>query len=191
MDWLASWPSLISPRWTLMCRQWYNRFCCSSLDLPSRMTSHPSYGASLMSTLLAMDIQTVGCKDCCPLPTGDELTQSHRSTVVTKLNLCQEYLQVPLRSDSCKLTPFLTHNSELWCKNIAGVSWSSGPSRFQQIVSSVLAGIPGVAICLHDSGQWSQCHHTRWLHRLGITSHSMVASAFLQSYFVKYVGFCL
>lgn len=153
MDWLASWPSLISPRWTLMCHLWYNHFCCSSLDLPSMMTSQPSYWTSLMSTL----------------------TQSHRSTVVTKLNLCQEYLQVPLCSDSCKLTPFLTHNGGLWCKNIAGVSWSSGPSRFQQIMSSVLAGIPGVAIYLDDivvNGAnaathdectgWASPHTQRW-----------------------------
>lgn len=158
-----------------MCHLWYNHFCCSSLDLPSMMTSQPSYRTSLMSTLLAMDIQTFGCKDCYTLPTGDELTQSHRSTVVTKLNLCQEYLQVPLCSDSCKLTPFLTHNGGLWCKNIAGVSWSSGPSRFQQIMSSVLAGIPGVAIYLDDivvNGAnaathdectgWASPHTQRW-----------------------------
>ena len=45
-----------------------------------------------------------------PLPTVEELSaKSHGSTVFSKLDLRQGYLQVPLHPDSHNLTAFVTH----------------------------------------------------------------------------------
>jgi len=77
---------------------------------------------------LFVDLRTVNkaiIPDKYPLPTTEELTaQFHGSTVFSKLDLCQGYLQVPLHNESRNLTAF--------------------------IMASIFAGIPGVAIYLDD-----------------------------------------
>lgn len=45
-----------------------------------------------------------------PLPTVEELSAKfHGSTVFSKLDLRQGYMQVPLHPESCNLTAFVTH----------------------------------------------------------------------------------
>ena len=85
-----------------------------------------------------------------PLPTTEELTaQFHGSTVFSKLDLHQGYLQVPLHPDSRNLTAFITQDGVFRCKRMA-FELSSASSCFQKIMASILAGIPGVAIYLDN-----------------------------------------
>ncbi len=85
-----------------------------------------------------------------PLPTSEELTaQFHGSTVFSKLDLRQGYLQVPLHPNSRNLTAFVTHAGVFRYTRMP-FGLSSAPSCFQKIMVSVLAGIPGVAIYLDN-----------------------------------------
>ena len=86
-----------------------------------------------------------------PLSTTEELTaQLHGSTIFSKLDLHQGYLQVPLHPDSRNLTDLITHKGFFRYKCMA-FGLSSTPSYFQNVMTSVLAGIPGVAIYLNDT----------------------------------------
>lgn len=85
-----------------------------------------------------------------PLPTVEELSAKfHRSTVFTKLNLCQGYLQVPLHPDSRNLTAFVTHMGVFHYTRMP-FGLSSAPSCFQKIMATIFAGVPRVVVCLDD-----------------------------------------
>ncbi|KAJ8332617.1 hypothetical protein SKAU_G00424060 [Synaphobranchus kaupii] len=75
----------------------------------------------------------------------------------------QGYLQVPLHTDSCNLTGFITHKGVFRYKCM-GFGLSSTPSCFQKIMASIFAGIPGVAIYLEDivvHGATTESHDER------------------------------
>lgn len=81
-----------------------------------------------------------------PLPTIEELTTLfHGSSVFTKLDLKQGYMQIPLHKDSRNLTAFVTHMGVFRFKRIH-FGLSSAPSCFQKIMATVLAGLPGTAV---------------------------------------------
>ena len=83
-----------------------------------------------------------------PLPTAEELTSLfHGSTVFTKLDLRQGYLQVPLHPASRDLTAFVTHAGVFRYTRIP-FGLSSAPSCFQKVMSTILAGVPGTAVYL-------------------------------------------
>ncbi|KAL0194770.1 hypothetical protein M9458_008342, partial [Cirrhinus mrigala] len=85
-----------------------------------------------------------------PLPTTEELTaQFYASTVFSKLDLREGYLQVPLHADSRNLTAFVTHEGVFRYTRMP-FGLSSAPSCFQKVMTTVLAGIPGVVIYLDD-----------------------------------------
>lgn len=85
-----------------------------------------------------------------PLPTIEELTTLfYGSSVFTKLDLKQGYMQIPLHEDSRNLTAFVTHMGLFRFKRIP-FGLSSAPSCFQKIMSAVLAGLPGTAMYLDD-----------------------------------------
>lgn len=120
---------------------------------------------------LCIDLKSVNkavIPDRYPLPTAEELTtQFHGSTVFTKLDLRQGYLQVPLHPDSRGLTAFVTHMGVFQYTRMP-FGLSSAPSCFQKIMATVLAGIPGVAIYLDDvviHGPTPAVHDER-LHRV-------------------------
>ncbi|KAJ8332651.1 hypothetical protein SKAU_G00424400 [Synaphobranchus kaupii] len=114
-----------------------------------------------------MDLRAVNkaiIPDKYPLPTTEELTaQFYGSTVFSKLDLHQGYLQVPLHTDSRNLTAFITHKGVFRYKRMA-FGLSSAPSCFQKIMASIFAGIPGVAIYLDDivvHGATAESHDER------------------------------
>lgn len=116
---------------------------------------------------LCVDLRAVNkaiIPDKYPLPTTEELTaQFYGSTVFSKLDLRQGYLQVPLHPDSRNLTAFITHKGVFRYKRMA-FGLSSAPSCFQKIMASVFAGIPGVAIYLDDivvHGATAESHDER------------------------------
>ncbi len=133
-----------------------------------------------------------------PLPTSEELTaQFHGSTVFSKLDLRQGYLQVPLHPNSRNLTAFVTHAGAFRYTHMP-FGLSSAPSCFQKIMVSVLAGIPGVALYLDDvviHGPTTESHDERLSrvfaalakHKLTLNSEKCVLSAPT----IKYVGFRL
>ncbi len=85
-----------------------------------------------------------------PLPTIEELTTLfYGSSVFTKLDLKQGYMQIPLHEDSRNLTAFVTHMGLFHFKRIP-FGLSSAPSCFQKIMATVLAGLPGTAVYLDD-----------------------------------------
>ncbi len=100
-----------------------------------------------------MDLQHVNkavIPDKYPLPTAEELTaQFYGSTVFSKLDLREGYLQVPLHPSSRNLTAFVMHTGVFRYTRMP-FGLSSAPSCFQKIMTSVLAGIPGVVIYLDD-----------------------------------------
>lgn len=120
---------------------------------------------------LCVDLRAVNkaiIPDKYPLPTTEELTaQFHGSTIFSKLDLRQGYLQVPLHPESRNLTAFITHRGVFRYKRMA-FGLSSAPSCFQKIMASIFAGIPGVAIYLDDivvHGATVEGHDER-LHRV-------------------------
>ncbi len=85
-----------------------------------------------------------------PLLTIEELTTLfYGSSVFTKLDLKQGYMQIPLHEDSRNLTAFVTHMGLFRFKRIP-FGLSSAPSCFQKIMATVLAGLPGTAVYLDD-----------------------------------------
>lgn len=86
-----------------------------------------------------------------PLPTVEELTALfHGSTVFSKLDLRQGYLQIPLHPASRDLTAFVTHAGVFRYTRMP-FGLSSAPSCFQKVMSTILAGLPGTAVYLDDS----------------------------------------
>jgi len=82
------------------------------------------------------------------LPTSEELTtQFYGSTVLSKLDLHQGYLQVPFHPNNRDLTAFVTH-ARVFHYTRVPFGLSSAPSCFQKVMSSILAGISGVAVYL-------------------------------------------
>ncbi|KAL0148064.1 hypothetical protein M9458_056604 [Cirrhinus mrigala] len=124
-----------------------------------------------------------------PLPTSEELiAQFHGSTVFSKLDLRQGYLQVPLHPSSRNLTAFVTHAGVFRYTRMP-FGLSSAPSCFQKIMVSVLAGIPGVAIYLDDvviHGPTPESHDER-LSKLTLNAEKCIFSAPT----IEYVGFQL
>ncbi|XP_062373903.1 uncharacterized protein K02A2.6-like [Sardina pilchardus] len=133
-----------------------------------------------------------------PLPTTEELTaQFYGSTVFSKLDLRQGYLQVPLHPDSRNLTAFITHEGVFRYKRMA-FGLSSAPSCFQKIMASILAGIPGVAAYLDDivvHGTTTAVHDER-LHRVfkALAEHHLTLNGdkcVFGASVIEYVGFRL
>ena len=112
-----------------------------------------------------------------PLPTAEELTSLfHGSTVFTKLDLRQGYLQVPLHPASRDLTAFVTHAGVFRYTRMP-FGLSSAPSCFQKVMSTILAGVPGTAVYLDDivvHGPDQATHDAR-LHRVfvALTKHHL------------------
>lgn len=107
-----------------------------------------------------------------PLPTAEELTSLfHGSTVFSKLDLRQGYLQVPLH-----LTAFVTHAGVFRYTRMP-FGLSSAPSCFQKVMSTVLAGVPGTAVYLDDIvvHGTDQATHDARLHRVfvALTKHHL------------------
>ncbi len=100
-----------------------------------------------------MDLRSVNkavIPDRYPLSSIEELTTHfHGSTIFSKLDLRQGYLQVPLHPDSRNLTAFVTHTGVFRYTRMP-FGLSSAPSCFQKIMSTILAGVPGTAIYLDD-----------------------------------------
>ena len=100
-----------------------------------------------------------------PLPTVEDITaEFHGSTVFSKLDLKQGYLQLPMAEDSRYLTAFVTHVGVFQFRRMP-FGLSSAPSAFQKMMTSVVAGIPGVAVYMDDivvhGRPWSQSGNTR------------------------------
>ncbi|KAJ8353780.1 hypothetical protein SKAU_G00213470 [Synaphobranchus kaupii] len=76
-------------------------------------------------------------------------THFYGSTVFTKLDLRQGYLQVPLHPASRDLTAFISHAGVFRYTRMP-FGLSSAPSCFQKAMNTILAGIPGVAVYLDD-----------------------------------------
>ena len=129
---------------------------------------------------LCIDLKAVNkavIPDKYPLPTPEELTtQFHASTMFTKLDLRQGYLQIPLHPDSRNLTAFVTHVGVFRYTRMP-FGLSSAPSCFQKIMATVFAGIPGVAIYLDDivvHGPTPSVHDERLRQVLGVlASHNL------------------
>lgn len=84
------------------------------------------------------------------LPTVEELSPKfHGSTVFSKFDLRQGYLQVPLHQDNRNLTALVTHMGVL-CYTRMPFGLSAAPSCFQKILSTIFAGIPGVVVYLDE-----------------------------------------
>lgn len=131
-----------------------------------------------------------------PLPTAEELTaQFHGSTVFSKLDLKQSYLQVPLHPSSRNLTTFVSHVGVFRYTRMP-FGMSSAPSCFQKIMATVLAGIPGVAIYLDDvvvHGATPESHDDR-LHRVfaALSKHTLTLNTekcVFSAPVIEYVGF--
>lgn len=133
-----------------------------------------------------------------PLPTSEELTaQFHGSTVFSKLDLREGYLQVPLNPESRNLTAFVTHLCVFRYTRMP-FGLSSTPSCFQKVMTSVLAGIPGVVIYLDDvvvHGATTAIHDSRLQSVFeALTKHSLTLNGSKCVFAVpaiEYVGFRL
>ncbi len=107
-------------------------------------------GGGLRLCVDLTDVNKAVIQDKYPLPTAEELTSHfHGSTVFSKMDLRNGYLQVPLAPASMDLTAFVTHVGVFRFKCMA-FGLSSAPSCFQKIMSLILAGIQGVSIYLDD-----------------------------------------
>ena len=91
------------------------------------------------------------------------MTEFCGSTIFSKLDLRQIYLQTPLHEDSKYVTAFITHDRVFQYKRMP-YGLSSAPSAFQKILSSILSGVKGafniiVDIIVH--GKDSEQHDER------------------------------
>ncbi|KAF0039087.1 hypothetical protein F2P81_009571 [Scophthalmus maximus] len=85
-----------------------------------------------------------------PLPTVEELASKfHGSSVFSKPDLRQGYMQVMLHPNSRDLTAFVSYVG-FFTLHPHAFRLSSAPSCFQKIMSTMFAGIPGVVIYLDD-----------------------------------------
>ena len=81
-----------------------------------------------------------------PLLTVDKIASLFQgSATFSKLDLSQGYLQISLTKSSKKLTAFITEEGIYQFTRMT-FGLSSGPSAFQKIMSSLLSGLPGVAV---------------------------------------------
>ena len=95
-----------------------------------------------------------------PLPTVEELSAKfYGSTVFSKLDLRQGYLQVPLHPDSRNLTAFVTHMGVFRYTRMP-FSLSSAPSCFQKIMATIFAAVPEVVVYLDDITERRQPYTT-------------------------------
>ena len=85
-----------------------------------------------------------------PLPHIQELIAELRgSTVFSTLDLTSAYHQLLLHEDSRDLTAFITQDGLFRFKRVC-FGLASAPSAFQKLMSSSLAGLPGVQCYLDD-----------------------------------------
>lgn len=102
---------------------------------------------------VCVDLQAVNkavIHDRYSLPTIEKLTiHLHGSTIFSKLDLHQGYLQVPLHPDSRNLTAFIMHVG-VFCYTRMPFGLSSTLNCFQKIMPTILAGIPGIAIYIDE-----------------------------------------
>ena len=85
-----------------------------------------------------------------PLPTMEDIAaEFYGSTVFSKLDLNQGYLQIPLAEESRFITAFVTHKGTYQFKRMP-FGLASAPSAFQKVMVTVVAGIPGVAVYMDD-----------------------------------------
>ena len=84
------------------------------------------------------------------MPTVDELASVfHDSTIFTKLDLLQGYLQIPLSEDSRDLTMFISHQGLYRFKRMP-FGLSSAPSAFQKTMAATFSGLEGVEVFMDD-----------------------------------------
>ena len=85
-----------------------------------------------------------------PMPTVDELASVfYDSTIFTKLDLLQGYLQIPLSEDSRDLTKFIPHQGLYRFKRMP-FGLSSAPSAFQKTMAATFSGLEGVEVFMDD-----------------------------------------
>ncbi len=85
-----------------------------------------------------------------PLPTAEDITvEFHGSNMFSKLDSKQGYLQLPMAEDAQYITASVTHMAVFQFRQMP-FGLSSAPSASQKMMTSVLAGIPGVAIYMDD-----------------------------------------
>uniref|UniRef100_A0A6B0VHI3 RNA-directed DNA polymerase n=1 Tax=Ixodes ricinus TaxID=34613 RepID=A0A6B0VHI3_IXORI len=88
--------------------------------------------------------------DSFPLPHAEELLNSLAgATHFSKLDLESAYHQVLLHPDSRDLTAFVTHDGLFRFKRIC-FGLASAPAAFQQMMSRILQGCPGVLFYIDD-----------------------------------------
>ena len=115
-----------------------------------------------------------------PLPTVEELSAKfYGSTVFSKLDLRQGYLQVPLHPDSRNLTAFVTHMGVFRYTRMP-FGLSSAPSFFQKIMVTIFAAVPEVVVYLDDivvHGETLASHDERLSRVLDIlSSHNLTVN---------------
>nr|XP_054761486.1 uncharacterized protein K02A2.6-like [Lytechinus pictus] len=85
-----------------------------------------------------------------PLPDIAELfCELEGSSVFSKLDLASAYHQLELAEESRDLTAFITHDGLFRYKRVC-FGLASAPSTFQKMMTSILAGLPGVQCYLDD-----------------------------------------
>ncbi|XP_003369038.1 reverse transcriptase family protein [Trichinella spiralis] len=88
--------------------------------------------------------------DSYPIPRPEDLYQALRGgKTFTKLDLSEAYLQVELDEESKKILVINTHKG-LYYYNRLPFGVASAPAIFQQVMDTMLAGIPNVAAYLDD-----------------------------------------
>ena len=84
------------------------------------------------------------------LSTVEEIAaEFYGSAIFTKLDLKQEYLQVPLMKDSRNLTAFVSHDGVYRFRRMP-FGLSSVPSAFQQMMATIMSGIKGASVFMDD-----------------------------------------
>lgn len=85
-----------------------------------------------------------------PLPTWPELTERIAgSTVFSKLDLAWGYLQLELAEECRYITAFVSHEGVYQWRSLP-FGLATGPAAFQQVVRTMLDGLPGCANILDD-----------------------------------------
>ncbi|XP_057713151.1 uncharacterized protein K02A2.6-like [Corythoichthys intestinalis] len=133
-----------------------------------------------------------------PLPTSEELSAKfHGSSVFSKLDLRQGYLQVPLHPESRNLTAFVSHMGVFRYTRMP-FGLSSAPSCFQKIMTTIFAGIPGVVVYLDDivvHGATAASHDDRLSRVLEVlTRHNLTLNGekcIFSAPVIEFVGFRL
>nr|XP_054765813.1 uncharacterized protein K02A2.6-like [Lytechinus pictus] len=105
------------------------------------------------SIRLCVDLREVNkaiVVDSYPLPDiGELFSELEGSTVFSKMDLASAYHQLELDEESRDLTAFITHDGLYRFKRVC-FGLASAPSTFQKLMSSILAGLPGVQCYLDD-----------------------------------------